>query len=139
MLTCRPVFGPFPAWRAWPMIVWSTWSASTFARRRASFAASSPSSTAVVSANEPRNFPTGVSALDDDRAFHAASLPAAVAPSVLAVVDASRVRRKHTRQGGAARDGLGGARSHAVTRGRCFATHDRTAASSSAAHAGTAR
>ena len=36
-----------------------------------------PSSTAGVSANEPRNFPIGRSrALDDDRAFHAASLAA---------------------------------------------------------------
>ena len=62
MLTWRPVLGPFPAWRAWPMIVWSTWSASTFARRIASTAAMRPSSTAGVSANEPRNFPMGVRA-----------------------------------------------------------------------------
>ena len=48
--TWRPVFGPFPACRAWPMIVWSTSAGSTPARRIASTAAIVPSSTAVVSA-----------------------------------------------------------------------------------------
>ena len=62
MLTWRPVFGPFPAWRAWPKMVWSIWSGGTSARRSASIAASSPSSTAGVSANDPRNFPIGVRA-----------------------------------------------------------------------------
>ena len=61
-LTWRPVLGPFPAWRACPRMVWSICSGAMSARRIASFAASVPSSTAGVSAKEPRNLPIGVRA-----------------------------------------------------------------------------
>src|SRR5205823_2661758 len=61
-LTCRPVFGPFPACLAWPRIVCCTCSGPTFARRIAARAARTPRSTAGIRANDPRNLPIGVRA-----------------------------------------------------------------------------
>ena len=62
--TCRAVFGPPPAWRAWPKIVSSTAAAGRPERSIAARAAAPPSSAAVSDANAPPNLPIGVRAAE---------------------------------------------------------------------------
>ena len=72
MLTWRPVFGPFPAWRAWPKIVWSTWSGSTSARRIASFGGELAQLDGGGLGERAQELADRrARALEDDRVFHA--------------------------------------------------------------------
>ncbi len=56
----RAVFGPPPACRPWPKIVWSTASPATPARSRQARAAAVPRSAADSGARAPPNLPIGV-------------------------------------------------------------------------------
>src|SRR6476619_5125004 len=57
---CRATFGPPPAWRAQPQIESVIRSAATPARRKLSFATTTPRSAAVHDASVPPNLPIGV-------------------------------------------------------------------------------
>ena len=61
---CREGIWPWPAWRTWPMITWSTRSGSTPARSSAASMAVPPSSVASSEARAPPILPTGVRAAE---------------------------------------------------------------------------